>query len=442
MNSARDAISVFTEGYMAVHPSVFIPPFLEKDNRGFRIGKSLYSNGDFRRIYVAAAGKAASAMALEVERIIGELVSEALVITKDDHSLPGSTWKVLEASHPVPDYRSVEAANALKDLASKAGEGDLFILLLSGGASALISDLPDGISLEELQTTFQLLLGSGAAIEELNTVRKHLSLLKGGQLAGVVYPAKLECILLSDVPGDDPAVIASGMAHADPTTFSDALAIIQNYGLYHKTPASILQRLNDGAEGLIAETPKPGHRIFKNVSHHVLASNGIALTAAANKAREMGYDIVIYPQLLTGEAKEMARKFLTDAYSKAINKPTCYIAGGETTVTIKGKGKGGRNQEFALSAFIWLEEQNTEHWPVLLAAGTDGTDGPTDAAGAIVSPGILQISKAKALDPGYFLENNDAYNFFDACGGLVKTGATQTNVMDLVIMIRMPDTSQ
>ena len=437
MVTISDALAIYRAGCRAAHPEVFMPGFLQAVRDGFRMGNQFYAKANFRHIYVAAVGKAAAAMALEVQHSIGHMVDEGLVITKEEHGLPGLHWRLLEAGHPVPDERSVRAAEELRLLAAKAGAGDLFILLLSGGASALVADLPHPLKLEDIQKVSSLLLANGVTIRSMNSVRKHLSTLKGGQLARVLYPARVECLIISDVPGDDLSVIGSGIVFPDPTSFIEAVGVIQNQGISGDMPARVLDYLMKGIRGEIPETPKPGDSIFAETRHHLLASNSIALDAAARKARELGYEVVIYEHGLSGEAREMAGQFLKDVYASPVQKPTCYLAGGETTVTIRGLGKGGRNQEFALAAFAWLRGEGGD-WPVLLSAGTDGTDGPTDAAGAFIDATTRSRAENLLRDADDYLRNNDAYHFFEAIDGLLVTGPTQTNVMDLVVLLRKP----
>lgn len=370
-------------------------------------------------VLVLGAGKASAAMAAEAERLLGDRVIGGLVISNAEGSNTGKI-KIVKASHPVPDASSMAATEALLD--EIAAHPDAFILfLLSGGASSLMADVPPGSSLAEVQQVFQHLLKSGADIHEMNTVRKHLSRVKGGQLAKQAYPSRISTIILSDVPGNDPAVIGSGPTVPDPSTLEDAWNILVKYGL--NTP-SLREKLT--------ETPKPGDAAFAHSRHLVAASNFVALQAAQHRAEALGYHTQILTDTATGEAKDLGTSLVQQAIAWQGPFPACLLAGGESTVTVKGGGLGGRNQELALAAGMALQGAS---YITLLSAGTDGIDGPTDAAGAIVNMSILK----NAPDPAPYLQNNDAYHFFEQAGSLIKIGHTNTNVMDImVILIEKP----
>jgi glycerate 2-kinase len=311
------------------------------------------------------------------------------------------------------------------------------IFLVSGGASALMADAPDGMTHESLQDLVRLLLASGANIDEINCIRKHLSFIKGGQLAKKIFPANLVSLVLSDVNGDNLSVIASGPTVADPSTFSDAIEILKRYRLIDDVSPAIRKYLEGGVAGLVPETPKAGDPIFAKTYNSLIGTNSISLQAASKAAIQKGYHPIIINTILEGEAEQQAAKFVDTCLLYQGPKPACLLMGGETTVTIRGKGLGGRNQHFALAALCELIKRdiNRDQVPVILSGGTDGTDGPTDAAGAIIDAGHLNILKAAGDEDmaNEFLHANDAYHFFEKYGGLIKTGPTQTNVMDLII---------
>lgn len=432
--STSDAIAIFRAGVEAVQPGHFIPQYIQVREEGFQIGHLLLDKAANYKLYLAAVGKAASAMALEAENILGEQIHEGLVVTKHGHALPLRHCHLIEAGHPVPDENSLAGANALSAMFKAATSQDVILLLISGGASALIADTPHNCSLAAVQQTVQLLLDSGAAIDEVNTVRKHLSAIKGGQLM-TLTEATVIALVLSDVPGDDLSVIASGLTVADPSSFQDAWEIIEKYQLAHLLPQAIRNLIIAGTKKMIPDTPKPGNPAFLKVHNFTVASNSTALEAACQKANELGYNTFILSPMLTGEADVQAEYFVHRLQHEAGDKAVCLLWGGETTVTIKGKGKGGRNQQFALAALCALQQKNQikDHKVVILSGGTDGTDGPTDAAGAMFDSDSMEKLKTHSLNPEAYLYGNDAYHFFEKTGGLIKTGPTQTNVMDVVV---------
>lgn len=400
--------------------------------------QTLYRDGGFRRLVTVGFGKAAPVMAGALAESLGDLVDAGCIITKYGHALtsvPGRI-KVFEAGHPVPDRNGLRATEELIRLVRAADERTLIVTLISGGGSALLVSPQDGISLVDKQRTTSLLLNAGADIGELNTVRKHLSRAKGGRLAEAAFPATVVSLILSDVVGDRLDVIASGPTAADPTTFGEALGILERYRLSEAVPPPVLELLRRGGRGDIPETPKAGSPFLDRVENIIVGSNRQALEAAARSARELGFTVEILSAELTGEAREvgrqLARQTRAAASSKAGNAGHCLLAGGETTVTVRGQGKGGRNMELALAFAIEIEGQPGI---TLLSAGTDGTDGPTDAAGAIVDGETVARAREQGLDPREYLDNNDSYTFFERCGGLLVTGATGTNVMDLQIVL-------
>lgn len=387
---------------------------------------------------VAGFGKAAPAMAAALAESLGDLLETGLVITKYGHALATvpEQIKVCEAGHPVPDGHGLRASEEIIRLVRAVDERTLIVTLISGGGSALFVAPLDGISLADKQKTTSLLLHAGADISELNTVRKHLSQVKGGRLAEAAHPATVVSLILSDVIGDHLDVIASGPTAADPTTFGEAIGILKRYRLGEKTPPAVMALLRRGMRGEIPETPKEGSLFLARVENRIIGSNRQALEAAAKTARSLGCAVKILSTELTGEARDMGRQLARQALSATANKSThgsiCLLAGGETTVTVRGQGKGGRNMELALAFAIEIAGHNGI---TLLSAGTDGTDGPTDAAGAIVDGNTVARAREKGLDPRQFLADNDSYTFFQKCGGLLITGATGTNVMDLQIVL-------
>ena len=410
--------------------------FIEKDS--LHILGNRFHIKSLPTIYVVGAGKAAAAMAEATENIVGDLIAGGLIVTKYGHSLALKKIRCIEAAHPLPDENSLAGAEETIQLLKEAGEGDIVICLISGGASSLWADLPAGSSLGELQDVFGLLLKSGADIKEMNAVRKHLSTVKGGQLLRYAPRANWFTLIISDVPDDELDTIASGPTVADASTFADVKTILNKYALTDQLPTSILQHINDGVAGSIAETPKENEPIFKQVQHKIIGNNSVALAAAAAKARELGYHIHFIEKDLNGDAAKVGREFIESCKKYEGIKPACVLLGGETTVTVKGNGKGGRNQHMALSALCEMLDENevdNANRITFLSAGTDGTDGPTDAAGAIADKDVLTNAIKQQLNPTSYLEDNDAYHFFEQVGGLLKTGATQTNVMDLVVVI-------
>jgi len=397
-----------------------------------------YGLNNYENIYVVGGGKACAPMAKAMEDILGDKIDDGLIVVKYNHGLPLKKIETIEASHPIPDKNGVRGTSNILRLLSKTGEKDLIICLISGGGSALLVQPHKEITLQDIQTTSAELLACGAAIDEINTVRKHLSSIKGGQIAKAAYPSTLITLILSDVVGDPMDIIASGPTVPDESTFEDAYAIIQKYSLEEKMPNSACGFLKRGKMGKIEETPEAGNEIFDNTQNIIVGSNRIALEAAEKRAREMGYNTIILSSLVEGESRDAA-KFLA-AIAKEVSrtgtpipKPACIIAGGETTVTIRGKGKGGRNQEFALSAAMEIEGCEGV---VILSAGTDGTDGPTDATGAIVDFNTCKDAREKSnLNPEEFLSRNNSYNFFKKTGEHIITGPTMTNVMDIMISL-------
>jgi hydroxypyruvate reductase len=384
----------------------------------------------YDRILVVGAGKAGGTMARAAEKILGKRIFAGCVAVKDGDTAKCRRIELRPCGHPVPDERGVEAARRIADLCAQAGERDLVIFLASGGASALTPYPAPPITLDEKRETTKLMLASGATIHELNALRKHISLFKGGQLARIAAPAHVVSLILSDVVGDDLSVIGSGPTAPDDSTFETALTVLDRYGLRARVPLSVRRRLEAG-EG---ETPKPGDALFDNVENMIVGNNQKSLEAAAGAAKKLGYRTLILTSTIEGETRDVARMHAAIARQirmsgQPLRPPACVVSGGETTVTIRGGGKGGRNQEFVLAAAIDIAGLEDT---LIMSAGTDGTDGPTDAAGAMADGETVGRSARNAREA---LAENDSYPFFAELGDLIITGSTGTNVMDLHVVL-------
>ena len=389
------------------------------------------------RVLVVGAGKASGAMAATVEEIWGDRIVDGLVAVKDGYVAPTRRVRLVEAGHPVPDERGAEAAREIRVLAEAAGADDLVLVLFSGGGSALTPAPAPPVTLADKQGVTRLLLAAGANIGQLNTVRKHCSMLKGGQLARAASPSRVEALLLSDVIGDPLDVIGSGPTAPDASTFAEALAVLDGFGLRGRAPSAVVERLQRGARGEIPETPKWGDPLFARVRNTVIGNNALVVDAAGLRARELGFAPHVLTRAFEGEAREAAKGFVELARAiregrGPIAPPACVIAGGETTVTVRGRGRGGRCQEFALAAALAMDGMKNS---VLLAAGTDGSDGPTDAAGAIVDGESAARGRAHGIDLTARLADNDANPGFAGLGDLVLTGPTNTNLLDLYLLL-------
>ena len=436
------AAVIFNAGLRAVDPEACVHRHLRVDGSRLWIGEKAYPLDKIRRLYVVGAGKASAVMARAVEAVLGDRIDKGLVIVKYDHTVPLTHVKVLEAAHPVPDENGVRATNALLDLVGTAGPQDLVLCLISGGGSALTPAPAPGIGLADKQAVTELFLGCGATIHEINTVRKHLSRIKGGQLCQRANGATVVSLILSDVIGDDLDVIASGATAPDPSTFADALALIERFDLKAKVPPAVDALFRRGAGGGVAETPKPGDRLFDHVANHIVGSISEALMAAENEAHKRGFNPLVLTSMIQGEAREVAK--VVCAIAKEVGRtrrpvppPACLLCGGETTVTLNGRGLGGRNMELALAAAVELDGMPRT---LLLSAGTDGTDGPTDAAGAFADGTTIARAMEMGLKPVVYLAKNDSYRFFQQVGDLLITGPTRTNVMDMQIVLVDGDT--
>jgi hydroxypyruvate reductase len=429
--------AVIKAALAAVDPFAAVCACLRGEETGFWAGDGFYAYGDYDRILVIGAGKATAPMAQAVESVLGDHLTDGCVVVKYGHEAPTRRVRVLQAGHPVPDAAGLAAGAAILDLARQAGERDLVICLLSGGGSALLEALPPGIGVADLQQTTDLLLASGATIHEINTLRKHLSLLKGGRLAAAVAPATLLTLVLSDVVGSPLDVIASGPTVADTSTWADAWAVVDRYDLADRLPAAVRRHLEAGLAGAVPETPKPGDPLFARSRVCIVGDNAVAAAAAAAAAAHQGYHSLILTTFLEGEAREVARVAVALArevqtYGRPVPPPACLILGGETTVTLGPQsGRGGRNQELALAAAVALAGVEGI---TLVALATDGTDGPTDAAGGVVDGQTLTRGAALGLDARAHLRRHDAYPYLEAVGALLKTGPTRTNVNDLLFL--------
>jgi glycerate 2-kinase len=406
----------------------------EAVRRFVRIEGNAVVAGDRRfeaeRVFVLAAGKAAGAMARAAEELFGERVAGGLIVTKHGHEASSEKLEIIFSAHPEPDEKGVEAARRAEELARSLGEGDLLLALISGGASALLADPAPPIELADLKKLTGALLRSGADIGEINAVRKHFSVLKGGGLARLAAPASTLALLLSDVVGDDPSAIASGLTAPDPTSLDDARRVLERYGI--ELPESVAEHLKNAPE-----TPKPGDPVFEKVANVVCGSGRHAAEAAVAKARELGYEPMLLSTTITGDARDIA-----SVYAAVIREvlesdnplppPCAVVSGGEATVTVRGDGTGGPNQEFALA--LAVEFDGIGGWAAL-AADTDGNDGPTDAAGGLVDGATADAIRSGGTDPEEALANNDAYAALEAGGALLTTGPTGTNVNDLRVAL-------
>jgi glycerate 2-kinase len=433
LKEAADAI--IQSAIEAVKPERIIRRKIRLKNDRLSIESLQLNLHDFEKIYVIGAGKASALMAREMENLLGERLFYGVVTVKYGHGAPCRKIRILEAGHPVLDENGLNATSQILQTAEGAGEKDLVLCLISGGGSALLEKLPAGLSLKGVQKVFQLLLASGANIEEINVVRKHLSLVKGGQLARAVSPATCVSLILSDVIGDPLPSIASGPTSADPSTFNDAWKIMEHYLLLEQLPAGVRDYFRNGCEGEMAETPKTGDPLFEKVHNIILGNNLDALYVARKKAESLGFGTMILSSRIQGEAREVARVLAGIAQEMRatdlpLKRPACLLMGGETTVTLKGNGKGGRNQELALAALLAMKNVSEPY--LIFSCGTDGTDGPTDAAGGMAFPDMWEQVRDHKLDPVAFLRDNNAYPFLQKTGGLIKTGPTGTNVMDIM----------
>ncbi|MCO6452531.1 MAG: glycerate kinase [Caldilineales bacterium] len=429
--------SVLTAALAAVDPEQAVRAHLRLHNGRLHVADQVYDLDSYRRIIVLGAGKAGAPMAQAVETVLGERITDGCVVVKYGHEATTERVRIRQAAHPVPDQAGLDAGAEIVQLAGSAEPDDLVICLLSGGGSALLESLPAGISLADLRATTDLLLASGATINEMNALRKHLSLVKGGQLARAIAPATLITLVLSDVVGSPLDVIASGPTVPDQTTWADAWGVVERYQLGDRLPRPVHTRLQAGLVGDLPDTPKPGDVAFERVQTVIVADNAVAAAAAREEAERQGYDSLILSTFIEGEAASIARLAVALArevqtHRRPVSPPACLILGGETTVSLgEDHGKGGRNQELALAAALLLDGMQGI---TVVSLATDGTDGPTDAAGGFADGDTMDSGRAIGLDAHAHLARHDAYPFLQATGNLLMTGPTRTNVNDLVFI--------
>ncbi|MBN1286232.1 MAG: glycerate kinase [Anaerolineae bacterium] len=433
-NPSRElAFSVLDAALDAADPVKAVKRHVQFDGSMLRTGDRTYDLAQHEHLYVVGGGKAGAAMASAVEDILGDRITAGVINVKYGYTNPTRYIEINEAGHPIPDEAGVNGARRMLDLARAAGARDLVLCLISGGGSALMTAPAAGVTLADMQQLTEALLRSGATINEINAIRKHLSQIKGGHLAHLAYPATVVSLILSDVVGSPLDVIASGPTVPDGATFADARAIIARYGIAGDIPASITAHLARAE----VETPKAGDPVFERVQNQIIAGNDIAAQAALEQACFLGFNSMILSTYVEGEAREVAKVFAAVAREilvcqRPLRRPACLIAGGETTVTLHGAGRGGRNQEMALAAAPRLDGLGED--VMVIALATDGTDGPTDAAGGIADGTTLTRARAAGLDLWAHLANNDSYHFLQRLGDLIVTGPTNTNVNDLIFV--------
>ncbi len=433
----QDAVRIFEQGLKAVEPATAVKRFCHVEGNVLKVADRSYNLDKIKRVFIVGTGKASAPMAGAIEEILGDRITGGSINVKYGHTVRLSRIVQVEAGHPVPDENGAKGAAAILKLVNTAEKNDLVLCLISGGGSALLPLASGGLTLKDKQDTTSVLLACGASIHEINSIRKHLSQIKGGRLATAAYPATIVSLILSDVVGDDLDVIGSGPTVPDSSTFRDCMDIIRYYRIENKLPPAVLNHIRKGMAGEIPESPKAENPAFNNVQNLIIASNFESIQAARKEAESLGYRTLILSSMIQGETRDiaclhgaLAREILKTG--NPVAKPACLLSGGETTVTIRGNGLGGRNQEFALAAAIDIADH--DHI-VILSAGTDGTDGPTDAAGALADSSTLHRARELNLAPAKYLYNNDSYHFFEALQDLFKTGPTHTNVMDLRIVL-------
>ncbi len=442
MNVKKDLKQIYTSAIDAVSPVRAVNNHLKVDGSMLILNKNSMESesvdlDSFKRIFVVGGGKATASMARAVEELLGSRVTGGCVSVKYGHVDKLDRIDLVEASHPLPDANGVAGAAKIYEILKDAREDDLVISLISGGGSALMPLPPEPISLEDKQNTTNLLLKCGATIHEINAVRKHLSRLKGGNMARAAFPARVINLMISDVVGDNMDVIASGPFVHDRSSFADAASIIRNYNKKNEFPESVSEYLQRGEKGEIPENPLSDDTVFQKVSNMIIASNIQSLEAASEKAAELGYNSVILSSLIEGDTKDAAlwHSRIAEEIVKSSNpvkRPACVITGGETTVKVMGEGKGGRNMEFAMHAAKFIDGLKGA---VIASVGTDGNDGPTDAAGAVAWDDTMNRARSLSLNVDEYMKNNDSYNLFRELGDLIITGPTNTNVMDIRIIL-------
>jgi len=436
-----DAEAIWRAALAAVDPWTLVRSGVERQGDVVRIQGREFDLAGYERVFIISFGKAASAMGEALAAVLDERLTSGLVIVPWPVGKEPTRLEHIEAAHPIPDARSVEAARRAIEIAAKAGEKDLLFVCISGGGSALLALPAEGIALDKKRRLTEDLLRAGATIQELNVVRKHLSGIKGGQLARAAFPAAVVTLVISDVVGNDLGTIASGPTYGDASTFADARAILECYGLWDSASALVRARIEDGERGRIPETLKEGDPVFERAAAFIIGDNMTALRAAKHEAEKRGFEPIFLSSSDGGEARRTASgyaAFLAELACSAstLPRPLCRLAGGELTVTVKGRGRGGRNTEFVLASIVDMEKSDVSglDW-LILSLGTDGIDGPTDAAGAWADPRTIRSARALGLNPAEYLEDNDSYGFFKQTGNLIVTGPTGTNVMDLRVFL-------
>lgn len=435
MNNRQSAIDIFMAGVESVKPDNLINRYVSIDRNTLQIENVKFDLSAIKNIYVVGAGKASAAMAQAIEFILGVRITTGHIITKYDHSVPLEFIEVTEAGHPVPDENGIRGTERILSIANKAGKDDLVICLISGGGSALLADLPEGCTLDHLKSLSTILLKTGANINEMNCIRKHLSKVKGGQLAKTAFPARVVSLILSDVIGDPIDVIASGPTAPDPTTFADTLSIIRKYRIEKEIPEQILQVLRDGNNKKCQETLKNTDEMFLLTHNLIIGTNLLVLKTAKEKAESLGYISRILTNTLDGDVKDVAN-YIIDCINRIAqeesNRKMCLLFAGEPTIKIEGTGLGGRNQHLSLMMAKLLEDSPGI---TFLSGGTDGSDGPTEATGAVVDSDTSKNASNLSLSMDQYIRNCDSYHFFKQEGGLIITGPTQTNVMDIMVVL-------
>ena len=433
-----DALDIFKDAIEAVDPEKTIMSKVKLQNEQLTVCTDLYDLTKFKRIFVIGGGKAAVSMARAIESVLGRRITSGLlnVLKGSESDVRLKSIQLNGSAHPIPDDAGVIGVQKMLNLVDKCNEDDLVLVLISGGGSALMPSPADGVSLADIQTITSQLLKRGATINEINAIRKHLDSIKGGQLAERCQPAQVIGLIISDVVGDPLDIIASGPTSPDSSTFLTCQEILNKYLIWENAPLSIKNRFLKGVNGLINETPKPTHSIFKKVKNYILANNSIAADAAAKKATKMGYQTLILSSMIEGEARHVGTVFSGIAREINIRKrpvkpPAAIILGGETTVEVKGNGVGGRNQEVALAASKKIANVNC----IIASLATDGIDGPTDSAGAIVDGMTMTRAINAGLNPDTYLSNNSSYEFFNLLNDHILTGPTGTNVNDLALIL-------
>jgi len=438
----EDACKIMAAAINAVNPYQCVNDAIKVKDQVVSINGHDVNKDAFDRIFILGFGKAAVPMAESVTTMLGENIESAVVITKDQRFLAygrkNKNFNVLLGGHPIPTIDSIHSTLKLLNGLPAFTENDLVFVLISGGGSALFTRPVEGVTLENLKCMTELLLACGASIQEINTLRKHLDTVKGGGLLRWLHPARVETLILSDVIGDRLDMIASGPTVPDPTTFQGAMQVLDKYDLLDRMPGSIIQHLKDGINQEVQETIKPGDIDIANVRNHLVGTNNKAARAASDEAEILGYRSIIISTHLTGRTEHVSEYLgglieSIKAHGEPAQSPGCLILGGETTVEIKGDGLGGRNQDLALHM---VEKMKNLPGVLFISVATDGEDGPTDAAGAVVDHLVFSESVTKEkIELKNYIENNDSYHFFKQSGGLIKSGATGTNVNDLVLIL-------